>query len=49
MGFARDYRELDVYKSAMDAAVEIFEITGEFPKEERYSLVDQKVLTLCLC
>ncbi len=25
----------------MDAAVEIFEITGEFPKEERYSLVDQ--------
>ena len=37
----RDYRELRVYDSAMDAAMEIFNITSEFPKEERYSLTDQ--------
>ena len=34
-------RELDVYKLAFDAAMEIFEITKSFPKEEKYSLTDQ--------
>lgn len=35
------YRDLDVYKMAMDGAMEIFEITKMFPKEEKYSLTDQ--------
>ncbi len=37
----RHFRELDVYKMAMDTAVEIFEITKELPPEEKYSLTDQ--------
>jgi four helix bundle protein len=40
-GNIRDFRELDVYRVAMDAAVQIFELTKEFPAEERYSLTDQ--------
>jgi four helix bundle protein len=36
------FRDLDVYKRAFDAAMEIFEITKRFPGEERYSMVDQK-------
>lgn len=34
-------RDLDVYKLAFSAAMEIFEISKRFPKEERYSLTDQ--------
>ena len=34
-------RDLDVYKIAFETAMEIFEISKEFPKEEKYSLVDQ--------
>ena len=34
-------RELEVYKLAFDAAMEIFEISQSFPKEETYSLTDQ--------
>lgn len=37
----KTYRDLDVYKIAMDGAMEIFEITKTFPKEEKYSLIDQ--------
>ena len=37
----RDFRELRVYDAAMDGAMEIFRITSDFPKEERYSLTDQ--------
>jgi len=37
----RNYRELRVFDSAMDGAMEIFRVTSEFPKEERYSLTDQ--------
>jgi four helix bundle protein len=37
----RHFRELDVYKLAMEAAMEIFELTKGFPAEERYSLTDQ--------
>lgn len=33
--------QLDVYKLAVDAAMEIFELTKTFPREERYSLTDQ--------
>lgn len=35
------HRELDVYKMAFDAAMEIFEMSKKFPIEERYSLTDQ--------
>jgi four helix bundle protein len=35
------YKDVYVYRNAMDAAMEIFEITKGFPKEEKYSLVDQ--------
>ncbi len=37
----RYFRELDVYKLAMEAAMEIFDLTKSFPIEERYSLTDQ--------
>ena len=37
----RHFRELDVYKLAMEAALEIFEQTKSFPAEEKYSLTDQ--------
>ena len=35
------YRELRVYKAAMEATMEIFVITKKFPSEEKYSLTDQ--------
>ncbi len=41
MARIQSYRELRVYNAAMDAAVRIFEITRDFPKEEKYSLTDQ--------
>jgi four helix bundle protein len=37
----RSYKELRVYKAAMDAAMRIFELTKKFPADERYSLTDQ--------
>jgi len=37
----RSYRELRVYQAAMDAAMEIFELTKKFPVEEKHSMVDQ--------
>lgn len=37
----RHFRELDVYHLAMEAAMEIFELTKSFPPEEKYSLTDQ--------
>jgi len=35
------YKDLRVFQSAMDAAMEIFELTKSFPPEEKYSMVDQ--------
>lgn len=37
----RYHWELDVYKLSVDAGMEIFELTKEFPREEMYSLTDQ--------
>ena len=37
----RSHKELDVYKMAFEAAMEIFNITKTFPSEEKYSLTDQ--------
>lgn len=34
-------RDLEVYKLAFQTAMEIFEISKGFPKEEKYSLTDQ--------
>lgn len=34
-------RELAVYKLAFETAMEIFEISQRFPKEEQYALTDQ--------
>ena len=35
------YKELRVFQKAMDAAMRIFELTKDFPPEEKYSMVDQ--------
>jgi four helix bundle protein len=35
------HTELDVYKKAFDVAMEIFELSKKFPKEEIYSMTDQ--------
>src|SRR5437870_3937895 len=37
----RSYKELRVFQAAMDAAMQIFELTKAFPPEEKYSMVDQ--------
>ena len=37
----RDHREQEVYKLAFKCAMEIFQISKSFPKEEKYSLTDQ--------
>ena len=34
-------RELEVYKLAFDAAMQIFELSKGFPADEKYSLIDQ--------
>ena len=37
----RRHTELEVYQRAFKAAMKVFELTKSFPKEERYSRVDQ--------
>jgi four helix bundle protein len=37
----RKHTELEVYKKAQKAAMEVFQATKGFPKEETYSLTDQ--------
>ena len=37
----KDHKNLDVYKKAFEAAMQIFEVSKKFPVEERYSLTDQ--------
>ncbi|MBU1922592.1 four helix bundle protein [Patescibacteria group bacterium] len=41
MGRISSVRDLEVYNLAFETAMEIFEISKSFPKEERYSLTDQ--------
>jgi len=36
-----DYRDLLAYKKSFALAMRIFDISKQFPKEERYSLTDQ--------
>ena len=37
----RSHVELDVYRGLFDAAMEVFVLSKQFPKEETYSLTDQ--------
>jgi four helix bundle protein len=37
----KSVRDLKVYQKAFESAMEIFELTKKFPKEETYSLTDQ--------
>ena len=37
----RSHEELDVYRLAFEGAMEIFEVSKGFPREETYSLTDQ--------
>lgn len=37
----RDHRDLDVWRLAMDLAVEIYAVTAKFPREETYGLISQ--------
>jgi len=47
-----DFKDLLVYKKAFQLAMDIFELTKNFPKEEKYSLVDQirrSSRSVCAC
>lgn len=37
----RSHHELEVYQIGFEAAMQIFELTKQFPMEERFSLTDQ--------
>lgn len=39
--FISSHEDLEVYQIANDAAMEIFELSKNFPNEEKYSLIDQ--------
>jgi four helix bundle protein len=41
MSNIRHFRDLEVYNLAMNASMELFELSKRFPIEERYSLTDQ--------
>jgi four helix bundle protein len=41
MKFIKSYLDLDVYNLSFKLAMSIFNLTKTFPKEEKYSLVDQ--------
>jgi four helix bundle protein len=53
MSKIESYRDLIVYQKAYKLAMEIFEVSKDFPKEEKYSLTDQirrssRSITSCL-
>ena len=41
MELIRNHKDLKVYNLAFEAAIDIFELSKSFPKEEKYSLTDQ--------
>jgi four helix bundle protein len=41
MGVAKSFRDLRVYELAPRAVSEIFEVTKDFPREEKYELTDR--------
>jgi four helix bundle protein len=40
-GKITSHRELEVYRRTFDTAMQIFEVSKKFPREETYSLTDQ--------
>ena len=49
---SRNVKETRVYKLAFETAMEIFDISKKFPKEETYSLTDQirrSSRSVCIC
>ena len=49
---SKNVKETKVYKLAFELAMEIFEVTKTFPKEEKYSLTDQirrSSRSVCTC
>ncbi len=40
-GKIRDHWELETYQLALDASMEIYRVSKDFPKEEQYALTDQ--------
>jgi len=43
-----DFKDLIVYKKAFSLAMEVYEISKKFPKEEKYSLTDQTIFQVCV-
>lgn len=41
MAIINTHKDLIVYQMAFESAIEIYNLTKSFPKEERYSLTDQ--------
>jgi four helix bundle protein len=41
MPVARSFKDLVVWQTGIELAMQIFELTKQFPSEERYSLTDQ--------
>ena len=41
MAVYRKHTDLPVYQAAFSAAMELFELSKDFPKMEKYSLTDQ--------
>lgn len=41
MNYVEGFRDLEVYKAAMNVSNEIFKLSHSFPREEMYSLTDQ--------
>lgn len=41
MTYVTSFRDLEVYKLSRELSKEIFNLTKEFPNDERYSLTDQ--------
>ena len=41
MSDIRNYRDLDIWQRAVNISVQVYQLTGEFPKSERYGLTSQ--------
>jgi four helix bundle protein len=41
MAAAKSFRDLKVYLAARESAKRVFDVSGHFPREERYPLTDQ--------
>ena len=37
----KSYKELEIWKKAMDLTVEVYKITGSFPPQEKFGLISQ--------